>query len=212
MENNEAKKLVEKIFKLIKESEEDNNLDGFENFEDVPKAILDFYERTNKNYPAITFTFSKEEVALLKDDFPNFNTESFDNPFTKLFYAMLWKQGDLPKLKHIIDGLEDVKKNDLQGMVMYNFGRFLAEKTNHPIIDQHVIRAFKAGTDIDNIEFYRKMDYLENKSHKEYIAEYKDWIRKFRPKLKGEIREEYLFKVDRILMALGKAIKKIEKK
>src|SRR5690554_2235882 len=131
MKNNEAKTLVERVFNLINKSEKANDLADFERLEGIPKTILDFYARTNKNYPAISFKFSRKEIDILKDDFPNFKTKSFDNPHTKLFYAMLWKQGDLPKLKHIINGLDGIEKNDLQGMVLYNFGRFLENKTNH---------------------------------------------------------------------------------
>lgn len=208
MEESKAKTLVKKVFKLINESKEVKDLDDFKSFNEVPKSILTFYERTNKNYPEINFTFSKEEIDTIKKSFPNFNTEEFDNPFTKLFYAMIWKQDDLPKIKHIINGLNGVDKNDAQGMVLYHFGRFLADKSNNYIVDQHVVRAFKAKTNIDEFDKYRQLDSLTNKTHKKYIDEYQTWMKDFRTDLKGETRQHYLFKVDRILMALGKAIKK----
>lgn len=210
MEDNKAKTLVKKVFKLIEESGDANELDIFQNFEEIPPSILRFYEKTNRDYPEINFTFSREEINKLKESFPNFNTEEFDNPFTKLFYAMLWKQDDLPKLKHVIDGLDEVDKNDTQGMVLYHFGRFLSNKSNNYIVDQHVIRAFKVGTNIDKLNKYRQLDSLTNNTHKKYIDEYQVWMQKFRPDLKGETRQHYLFKVDRILMALGKAIKQMK--
>lgn len=208
MEESIAKTLVEKVFKLINEAKEVKDLDEFKGIKEIPPPILAFYDRTNENYPEINFIFSKEEINTLKRSSPNFNTEEFVNPFIKLFYAMLWKQDDLPKLKHIINGLEGIEKNDTQGMVLYHFGRFLADKSNHFIVDQHVVRAFKAKTDMDEFAKYCQLDSLTNKTHKKYIDEYQTWMRNFRRDLKDETRQHYLFKVDRILMALGKAIKK----
>lgn len=208
MDGNSAKNLVEEVFKLLKESNSINDLDKFEKIELLPDSIISFYHRTNNNYPIIPFTFTKDEIIDLENKLNNLKPETINDPLTKLYYAMLWKQGDLPKLKHIVYGLAEKEKNDMQGIVLHQFGRFLKNKKHHPIVDQHVIRAFKSGTDIINFENYRKINSLEKEIHKTYISEYIDWIRELKPEIKSELREEYLFKVDRILMALGKAIKK----
>jgi hypothetical protein len=55
---------------------------------------------------------------------------------------MVWKNGDLKKLKHIANGIADAKEtsdNYNDAPVFYQFGKYLTDKENHPIIDQHVI-------------------------------------------------------------------------
>jgi len=48
-------------------------------------------------------------------------------------------------LKHIISGIKNTsevgyKKND--GLVFYQFGKYLTKKNNEPIFDQHNFRAY----------------------------------------------------------------------
>lgn len=205
MEDN-AKLLTRQVFEIIENSKSEKDLDKFDSL-NFSEPIKKFYTRTNRNYPKIQFTFTEDDIKKLKKGFPDFETDKFTDPFVKLFYAMLWKQGDLPKLKHLIEGLENKDKKDCNALVLYNFGRYLSDNENNPIIDQHVIRAFKAGQDIGNFEKHRKINFLEKIEHKEYIDEYRIWLQKLRTKIKKEDWADFLFKLDRILMTLGKAIK-----
>ena len=65
------------------------------------------------------------------------------NPLEKLLYAIVWKNGDLLKLRHVIHGIvdSDVGRKGKNGVVFYQFGKHLS-KLGKPIIDQHVLRAF----------------------------------------------------------------------
>ena len=86
----------------------------------------------------------------------NFKEENWNLVFTikyKLLYSIIWKNGDLLKVKHIIQGIleseiENVDNNDKEfvekqdSLVFYQFGKYLTKKNNEPIIDQHVVRAF----------------------------------------------------------------------
>ena len=210
MEDNEAKDLLYEIFDLIEKSNTPEELEKFRDIDGWPPTILKFYDRVETNYHLIPFSFTNEEKAILKNNLSKFTPEKFMDPYTKLFYAMLWKQGDLPKLIHIIEGLVGKEKTSNQGMVLHQFGKYLNNKRTQPIIDQHVVRAYKVFKNLDNDSLfneYRRINQLETGKHKTYIAEYVEWIKDMKPKMEGGEREKFLFKVDRILMALGKAIK-----
>jgi hypothetical protein len=55
---------------------------------------------------------------------------------------MAWKNNDLKKLKHIIEGIKDENEYKKTGIVFYQFGKHL-RNIGEPIIDQHVLRAFQ---------------------------------------------------------------------
>jgi hypothetical protein len=63
-------------------------------------------------------------------------------PLTKLLYAVLWKNGDLAKVKHVVKGILDKRDESDNSIIFYQFGRHLSEKKSEPIVDQHVLRAF----------------------------------------------------------------------
>ena len=95
--------------------------------EEVEK-ILDDLKIDKKNrmddqvYPRLKFKITKEEVEELKKKevitVDNLLTDiSNADTLTKLLYSVSWKNGDLKKVKHIIEGIisgqEDEKKTDL---------------------------------------------------------------------------------------------------
>lgn len=215
MENNEAKELVNDIFIRIENAKTINDLTITSDFLkiQIPKK----YFINDSLYPPFDFEISKEEIETiaLKDDF-TFNdniTSQLETPLEKLFYAVAWKQGDLMKYKHIIKGIKEGQNDNAlqnQALTFYQFGKYLNDRKTQPIIDQHVIRAFKFRNydelDTNEISKIRKLYELTPKN-KEDILNYKIWIRKLSVNFSEELREAYLFKVDRILMALGKAIK-----
>lgn len=184
----------------------------------VEKIISDLgvekYQMDDENYPKIDFKISKEEIEELKDKgiIKRDNTLSnisYSDPLTNLLYSVLWKNGDLKKVKHIIEGIisgqQDEKEN---GLVFYQFGKYLTKKPGEPIIDQHVLRAFgifKAKGDKDKIERLRRLSLI-TKKEKELIEQYKFWLR---TDLTTELRDidQYSYHVDKVLFAVGKSVK-----
>lgn len=124
-----------------------------------------------------------------------------ENTATKLLYAFLWKQGDLQKVKYIVQGVTNQESVPESGMVLYYFGKHLADK-RHPIIDQHVIRAYAMAT--------KKPQINEDVLSKKDIDNIQSYIHWFQHELHPDISDnsDCRYMVDQVLYALGKRIKK----
>jgi hypothetical protein len=164
-------------------------------------------------YPKLEFRITREELnRFVKWDSVKgsyeINLDSSNDPLARLLYAVLWKNRDLKKINHVIQGImnsEDGDKDD--GLVFYQFGKFLSSSTE-PIIDQHVIRAFGIYKSRDNqkhLDYYVSLNTL-SRTDKPIIASYKNWLENG---LKQSLRQqnEYRYKVDKILYGLGKYAK-----
>jgi hypothetical protein len=168
-----------------------------------------------KKYPRLDISLTTKDIDYLKEknliDKDGFLCKSIAesdslSSLEKLLYSILWKNGDLGKESHIINGViggPDKKS----GFVFYYFGRHLENKTN-PIIDQNVIRAFSSfqasKNKFQNIEkILNKKDVTakDKKECEEYIA----WQNQH--KLKKAEPLEFTYYVDRLLFALGKYLK-----
>jgi hypothetical protein len=187
--------------------------------EDVERILDDLgidkkYRMDNDSYPRLEFKITKEEIEELKKkevissdnllaDISNADT------LTKLLYSISWKNGDLKKVKHIIDGITSGQQDEKEsGLVFYQFGKYLTKKPGEPIIDQHVLRAFgifKANGDKDKIEKLKRLSLI-TKKEKELIDQYKLWLR---TELTKELRDNdnYSYHVDKVLFAVGKSVK-----
>ncbi len=165
----------------------------------------------------MNFEISKDDLEDIhlnsEQSFADIISSNIKTPLEKLFYAVAWKQGDINKYKHIIKGIKESKleeSNQTQALTFYQFGKYLSDRQNQPIIDQHVLRAYifynYQGNDSKEVTKILKNEELTSK-HIEHIKEYKNWIIKLSKKFPKDSQEDFLFKVDRILMALGKAIK-----
>lgn len=170
-------------------------------------------------YPKIDFSISKKEIEelklenILEEDlsFSKDISSRIKDPLTKLLFATVWKNGDLQKIKHIIQGIVDQgsEKNEQESaLVFYQFGKHLTKESGEPIVDQHVIRAFavyncKEGQDPTSL---LKISTL-NKNHIEHIVEYKKWM--LSDQIHDELKSDpdYCYEIDKLLFALGKAIK-----
>lgn len=166
-------------------------------------------------YPKLKFNITKEEIAELKEKGivteNNLLSDIFNaDTLTKLLYALSWKNGDLKKIKHIIEGITSGQKNEKEnGLVFYQFGKYLTKEPGEPIIDQNVLRAFgvfKADGDIGKINKLKRLSVI-TKREKGLIEQYKLWLR---TALKSELRdnENYSYYVDKVLFAVGKSIKR----
>lgn len=183
-------------------------------------------------YPKIEYTLSDNDIKLLKkinyistDNRLNISKEELNKQslLTKLLYSIIWKNGDLGKEKHIIEGVLNFNKIDEKGLVFYHFGKYLGdEKKKEPIIDQHTLRAYgiylclsnKINNIIDiipkkrknfknmDVDYYRKL-YITSRKELPLISEYKKWIKNH--KLYENI--DFVYTLDLVLFALGKSIK-----
>ncbi len=160
-------------------------------------------------YPRLGLKISAEEIILLKEskvlstDIDNNLTinQNYLNPIAKLLYALVWKQGDLQKLKKIIQGIEEVENPKLdkpEGLVFYCFGNHLANPNNYPIIDQHVIRALNLYNDNSKCDSLRKSDKVSLVERDNYLK----WFREFK-----NVDSNFLYLLDRILFEIGRTVK-----
>jgi len=165
-------------------------------------------------YSDLDIRIGKEEVELLLETGiinKNYQLESISadaNVITRLLFALLWKTGDLVKLKPVIAGIlaDDSRKES--GLVYQQFGRFLSGDPAEPIIDQHIIRAFgiyQSGEDMEKQQYYQQLTTL-GKQDLAIINGYKQWLKK---DLRKSLREQdgYTYHVDKVLFAVGKMVK-----
>ena len=178
---------------------------------EVPPA----YHLDVKKYPKLNISLSKTEIVALEREGSlsssyELNLTSSATPLEKLLYAFLWKQGDLLKIKHIVQGimseemLDDLNTKE-DGLVFYNFGKSIRTGSQDPIVDQHVLRAFSLyQRELYGDSFDTKLSKLKHK--KDLIAAYKKW---FFDNFSQRVSEDPSFKyhLDRILYALGKNAK-----
>jgi hypothetical protein len=167
-------------------------------------------------FPQITFDLSRADVqgmqnagVLTKEGVfaPNWLDHVHD-PVARLLYAIAWKNGDLPKIKHIVQGvLADDDEAPSQAFVFHQFGRHLADKAQ-PIVDQHVLRAFgiHQSTDEETWTSLRKMKTI-TEAHAHLIAEYRLWLQSDALQALLRAAPGYAWHVDQVLFALGKTVK-----
>ncbi len=212
MENKDAKELVDNIFKKVETAGSLLDLKMIRDSEISPNLMDEV------KYPRLEFEITANDIKVLQNndildsefELNHHEIGKIKDPLAKLLYALIWKNGDLKKLKHIINGInkanEEEKESEQEdALVFYQFGKHLAKKSTEPIIDQHVLRAFALHKATDEREFekIRKIGVI-NRQHKHLIYEYKEWLQNL-VKLKGI--EDYMFHVDKVLFALGKTIK-----
>ena len=198
--------LVARIFKEIENAESVEDLQLICEDPAIANNLI-----AQSKYPRIKFILSKQEIESLIDSqrIDNSNHRLSGNfvpetPMEKLLYSVIWKQGDISKIGKIVEGIKG-SQNTGDKVVFYYFGRHLADK-NNPIIDQHVIRAFKCykcHVDACNLKI------LSRKLNDEDISKYIDWIGKVKivEKISGSVKDDAIYIIDKILFALGKTIK-----
>ena len=215
--NKKAKKLIDDIFNKISESK------TLENLSDIldKNPLLKKNKMNERVYPDLKLILSPNEIDAMKEaeilDDAGMLSENLSgtqlSPLEKLLYAILWKNGDLRKEIHVVEGVKSVANNGTEinrakGLVFYQFGKHLANRTE-PIVDQHVLRAYAlycndvAGEDFSK---YRSKGVI-NKSDSILISKYKEWL--VSESLTTELKkiEGYTFCIDKILFSLGKVVK-----
>lgn len=209
MDNSEAKELVDKVYDDIHNSKSIEQIRGIWKHFDKKKS--DIFETT---YPRINFKLDQKELQFIYNRIisnqpiidPNSDLKS---PIEKLLYAMVWKNGDLLKLKHIVHGVYDelptYKESD--GIVLFYFGKYLSEPKFNSIIDQHVIRTYKLYSCNDE-GVYREIRMFDGvkKKHENDVKGYINWLK---ANIDNELKydSDTMYEIDKLLFQLGKAIK-----
>ena len=210
MKNKEAKSLVADVFCKIRSAKSVNDFDEIVD----TNPILKKNKFDPSKYPDLEMNISTNDIANLKDS----AILSDDNkmlplegslklsPLEKLLYSVLWKNGDLGKEKHIVDGVlaAENEKDDSSkdsGLVFYQYGKHL-DNREEPIVDQHTIRAFLLFKNMDSLDSeitkIRKKSTLKSGE----LSAFRSWIQS------SEIGGvDVQFHIDKVLFSLGKSIK-----
>lgn len=165
------------------------------------------YKMSLNKYPRLKISITKEQVETLIESGIigetgeiNYDAISNQSALSQLLYSFLWKQGDIQKIKHIVNGFRNEEPLSDSGIVLHYFGKHLADNTN-PIIDQHVIRAYAFIRGLGNVNEDRL-----SKKNKPNISAYIHWFKNDLPDFVKESSENrYL--VDQIMYAIGKKVK-----
>lgn len=210
MNDREAYDLVQETFNLIKVAKNEPDLDS------IPEK-LGIRKYDPLTYPRIKFTLLPSEIedlkeaGLLNDDYSLNNevSKKIKDPLAKILYSILWKKGELNRVRLTAMGVVGGKKckhlNE-DRVVLYHLGESLSGRPNSPIIDQHVIRAFAIYKANGEIQIFRKIDSL-TKKHCALIIGYKKWL------VSNELKQlrakvvDYSYQVDKVLYAVGKQVK-----
>ena len=216
MTDQEAKNFVSDIFEKITKASTKNDLIKIEK-----ESFESKYQMDTETFPKIDFNISSDEIDnLIVNNVidKNYNLKPIpenSTPLTKLLYSIIWKNGDLKKLKHIAKGIhrDDLSITEQESsFVFYQFGKYLTKQKNQPIIDQHVLRTFAIYqfNDPDEISKIRQLGVI-TKKEKKLIKNYINWLKSdtLNEQLKKE--KEYSYYIDKILFATGRLSKKRKK-
>lgn len=182
------------------------------------KAILKDSSLVNQypleKYPRLPLYITNEDLEKLKtksfligDSLAETISERIEDPLAKILYALAWKNGDLQKIKHIVNGISNTS-NEIyaatDAIVFKQFGLHLANKQEEPIIDQHILRAFALyqNTNLSLETKIRKQTIFKNWS---LVEAYKLWLNK----LPIEVRKhpDGFYLIDQLLFSLRKYVK-----
>jgi hypothetical protein len=152
-------------------------------------------------YPKLNVTIDPKQLNNLIDENGLLSFTQMKTPVEKLLYAFLWKQGDLSKVRHIIEGItgSTLLKDKRSGMVFHQFGKHLSDN-EEPIIDINVLRAFAVYTDTQG--GLTKSGISQSPEGAKLVEAYIQWFKKVAN------TPERRFMIDRIMFAIGKHIKK----
>ena len=219
-DNNSAKNFVNELFDSIRLSK------SVEDLQLISKKFKygSYLEKKmpDKVFPRLRLRVSTDEINILKQmgivtENMQFSTNLANgdviagrkmSALEKLLYSVLWKNGDLGKERHVINGILGNSHSEKFGAVFNEFGGYLAGQ-HYYILDQHTLRCFAVYTSPeDGITGARCLDQINgtNPQHVEWIKYYKAFSQEISKNLTCE-KSDFLYYVDRLLFASGKLIK-----
>lgn len=177
----------------------------------LDSQIQSFYDK----YPRYKFGIDPVDILTMVssgiiDKNNKLDTNNFNGtPLEKLLVAALWKNGDINKIQHIIDGILEVEGfRTNNSLIFKQFGHSLRNSLE-PIVDQHVLRAYEVFLSIysdKKVCLLRKKDNYNNSDY-ELLKSYKDWFKNLIYLIPINEQLEFKEKLDKILFINGKAIK-----
>ena len=180
----------------------------FEGFIDVGELPEKFFMSVH-TYPPLQMSFSQEELSQLAG-YSGMSSAALvaqaSTPLERLLVATIWKNGDIQKVSHIADGLGNGSSTTIildktsKGPVFKQFGRHLAAPDQHPIADQHTLRAYRMVTGNNPSD----KAHLKDTSTGDEIQHYVDWVQKLAG---ADLSRDRLHDFDKSMFALGSATK-----
>ena len=198
-----------------------NNLESHQTLSDLitfideqglDKEIEMFY----KKYPKLRLNIEAAEITkLIEQDILDRQNKLNPNTFhgttlERLLVAALWKNGDINKLQHIVDGILQTEgfRSDYS-LIFKQFGHSLTTSLE-PLVDQHVLRAFE----IKSLPIYSEfaVNSLRKKriyktSDNTILNSYRQWFKNIIGRICIEDQPDYKEKLDKVLFIKGKAVK-----
>jgi hypothetical protein len=179
---------------------------------------LNHWRIDRSKYPELQLELTVEDIGSLMADKLDEDlrlhadlSDRLETPLEKLLYALVWKNGDLQKVAHIVKGAADVRPTSLTngpGQVFRQFGRHLADRSES-IVDQHVLRAFELYEQL-NAPNSAKVKAIRKKTNWDKdvacIERYKLWLNEhFNERQDSE--SGFVGNIDMVLFALGRSVK-----
>ncbi|MFJ3057785.1 hypothetical protein [Herbaspirillum sp. NPDC087042] len=180
---------------------------GFIEASELPKN----FNMSVDEYPRLQMNFTQAELETLTD-YAKLNAAELlakvSTPLERLIIAVVWKNGDLQKVRHIAEGLgyglgrSVVMDKNTPGPVFRQFGQHLAAPAQQPIADQHTLRAYRIHRD----DCADDKAHLKDISTGSEIASYVAWVQKISG---DQLSQDRLYGFDQSMFALGRATKKV---
>lgn len=203
---------IKNLFAELEKCGSFNELISFVQLSNLTEQVKSFYDK----YPKFDFTLTPGDIKHLQDSevitsFNTLNPVKFPaDPLAKLLVAVLWKNGDILKVQHIIDGIigEPGDRSD-HSLIFKQYGASLAN-IEEPIVDQHVLRAF---------EIYCLVSYSEQAVEKSrgkslfksvdrpLLNKYRTWFTHLLSNVPLAERDRFGNTIDKIIFIHGKAVK-----
>lgn len=212
MGNQEAFDLIEDLFKKLEAISSIKELELLTRKNGLNDRINSFYEK----YPLFDFSLTLEEINQLKStniltSEHKLDPENFpDIPLAKLLAAVLWKNGDIHKVQHLVDGITGREGDRTPySLVFKQYGASL-ESDSEPIVDQHVLRAFEIYSLTENsetvIEKIRKKSVYKSRD-KPLLDRYREWFNIVIEKVSETDKLAFKENLDKVLFLIGKSVK-----
>jgi hypothetical protein len=204
-----------RITSVFKEIEKHDNLDGLMTFvksSELFHQVEAFYDK----YPSFDFRLSPDDINNLRisgiiNGSNKLEPSKFPpDPLSKLLGALLWKNGDINKVQHIIDGILGLSQDRSEySLIFKQYGTSLSSD-EEPIVDQHVLRAFE----IFILEPYSEAAVEKSRKKSLFktvdrplLDKYRSWFQHLLSKVPNSERGRYSDTVDKIIFIHGKAVK-----
>jgi hypothetical protein len=212
MNTQEVYQYIKNLFNELEHRYSIEELDSLMDSMGIRKQVEDFYIK----YPSFDFFLTISDIQSLKslgviNENNKLDATKFpSDPLSKLLASVLWKNGDINKVQHIIDGvMGSLEDRSEYSLIFKQYGASLASE-DEPIVDQHVLRAFELYS--LNVYSESSVEKSQKKSlfktiDRPLLDRYRTWFKKIMSSVPVSERKFYKDKLDKIIFISGKAVK-----